>query len=260
MKHLQVSLILTLLILTSCLQRNIRESPQGGIAPKEVSRLTADSVRIFGYLYEISKSTPTVILFHQAGSNARAEYRSIIPVLVKKGFNVLAIDQRQGGQVFGNYNKTVAGIPNNEFSFCDASKDLEAALNFILKSGFTGKKILWGSSYSGLLAINLAHERQSEIHGVLAFSPASGGPIEDCKFDNFFETLRVPLLLLRPAQEMELESVKAQFNLAMQHNHQTYIAINGAHGSSMLVEERVGKSVADNWEIVTSFLTSIKNK
>ncbi len=260
MKNPFLAVMLVIAVFTSCRQLEQKEQANEFITSKEIFFFASDSVQVFGDLFDLSKSAPTIILFHQAGSNARAEYGSVIPELTKDGFNVLAIDQRQGGQLFGAFNRTVAEIPNNEFGFCDAYNDLEAALNYILKSGYTGKKILWGSSYSGLLAINLAHQHQNVVHGVLAFSPASGGPIEDCKFDNYFESLNIPLLLLRPEQEMGMESVKAQFELAKLNNHRTYIAINGAHGSSMLVEERVGKSVADNWSTVKSFLAIITTK
>ena len=62
-----------------------------------------------------------------------------------------------------------------------------------------------------------------DVDGVLAFSPASGGPMKHCKPDEYFETLKVPLLLLRPLQELEIESVKNQFELAQKTNHQVYI-------------------------------------
>lgn len=258
MKNSAILSLLAIVAIMSCKPKEKSLASNDISASNEVSFFTSDSVRVYGDLFELSKEATTILLFHQAGSNARGEYGSIIPELTSEGFNVLAIDQRQGGQLFGSYNRTVAELPTNEFGFCDAGKDLEAALNFITNSDFTGKRILWGSSYSGLLAINLAHERQKEVVGVLAFSPASGGPIEDCKHDEYFETLKIPLLLLRPEQEMAMESVQSQFELAKTNNHQTYVALNGTHGSSMLVEERVGQSVVQNWAVVKSFLTSIK--
>lgn len=71
-------------------------------------------------------------------------------------------------------------------------------------------------------------------------------------------TVRASLLLLRPAGEMKIESVQNQFNLAKQYKHQTYIAENGVHGSSMLVKERVKNNVDENWKIVLSFLNKFK--
>jgi pimeloyl-ACP methyl ester carboxylesterase len=259
MKKLLLPLVLILLVIISCKQNEKKKEITIENATKEITFFTNDSIKIFGDLYELNKTAPTILLFHQSGSNAKAEYNSIIPILEKEGFNVLAIDQRQGGQIYGDYNRTVANIPNNQFGYCDAYSDLETALRFILKSGFTGKKILWGSSYSGSLAIKLANQYQKDINGVLAFSPASGGPMQECRPDEYFGTLKTPLLLLRPAQEMEIESAKNQFELAKQNNHQTYIAEHGVHGSSMLVKERVGNDVDDNWNVVKTFLENFKD-
>lgn len=264
MKKSLLLFVLILLSMASCQESKNNNASEESLTKenktKEISFFSNDSIKIFGDLYEINKSAPTVLLFHQGGSNARAEYHSIIPVLEKEGFNILAIDQRQGGQVYGNYNRTVANIPNNEFGYCDAYSDLESALGFISKSGFIGKKIIWGSSYSGSLAIKLANQYQEDLNGVLAFSPASGGPMQDCRPDKYFETLKIPLLLLRPAQEMERESSKDQFELAQKNSHQVYIAKYGVHGSSMLVKERVEHDVDENWKAVLSFLNNIKNK
>ena len=230
-------------------------------ADREVYFYTQDSIKIFGDLYEQNKKSSTILLFHQGGSNARGEYAPIIPRLIEQGFNVLAIDQRRGGQVYGSYNRTLANIPSNSFGdgygYCDAYNNLESALNYVIKSGFTGKKILWGSSYSASLAIQLANNKQEEISGVLAFSPATGGPMSGCQPGTYFETLKVPLLLLRPPNEMENENSKQQFDLANSFNHQTYVAKYGRHGSSMLVEERVGNDVEETWNVVLSFLSKI---
>lgn len=226
---------------------------------KEIDFFTQDSIHVYGDLYEVDKKAPTILLFHQGGSNARAEYGPIIPSLTEEGFNVFAIDQRRGGQLYGSYNRTVADISINNFEYCDAYTDLQGALNFVISDGFTGKKILWGSSYSATLAIKLADQYPNKIHGVLAFSPASGGPMQDCRPDEYFATLKAPLLLLRPSQEMEIESVKDQFDLARQNNHQVYVATNGKHGSSMLVEERVAKPTDENWDVVLIFLDTISN-
>lgn len=229
---------------------------------QEISFYTSDSIKIFGDLYELDKKGPTILLFHQGGSNARGEYVKIIPRLLLEGFNILAIDQRMGGQIYGNYNRTIANIPNNNFAnnytYCDAFNNLEGAFDYLTNLGFTGNKILWGSSYSASLAIQLANKRQKGVDGVLAFSPAAGGPMQACSPNPYFETLKVPLLLLRPPNEMKNESSIAQFELAKEYNHQTYVAQYGAHGASMLMEERVGHNTEANWEVVLAFLSKHK--
>lgn len=224
--------------------------------------VTADSIKICGDLYKIDKAGPIILLFHQGGSNSRGEYGPIIPKLIEKGYNVLAIDQRMGGQYYGYYNRTLTEISDhsfsNPYSYCDAYNNLEGALNFAISSNFTGKKILWGSSYSASLAVKLANENSDIVHGVLAFSPASGGPMKDCQPEPYFENLDVPLLVLRPPNEMKNESAQDQFLLAKENGHQTFVPHAGVHGSSMLVEERVGSDVSETWNVVLSFLEKLK--
>lgn len=220
---------------------------------------TSDSIQIHSTLYKLNSTTNTILLFHQGGSNATAEYKTIIPKLIAQGFNILAVDQRVGGQIYGNYNKTIVDITTNSYRYCDAYPDLEAALNYLINSGFSGKKILWGSSYSASLAIQLANNRPKDVSAVLAFSPASGDQLEDCLPNPYFETIKVPLLVLRPEREAKFESVKEQLKLAQSFGHQTYVGTNGVHGSSMLVEGRVNNDVSENWNVVIKFLKTFNN-
>ncbi len=262
MKIASTTMIACLLILCACTNKSARaETPNAVTEGKEISFYTPDSIRIFGDLYELDKKGTTILLFHQGGSNARGEYGPIIPRLIEQGYNILAIDQRVGGQYYGNYNRTLANIPTNVYGdgygYCDAYNNLESALDFMIESGFSGDMIVWGSSYSASLAIQLANHRQSDFDGVLAFSPASGGPMGDCLPDQYFETVNIPLLILNSPSEMEREDSKLQFELASKHGHQTYAPKNGVHGSSMLVEERVGSGVEDTWAVVLSFLKEV---
>ncbi|WP_296313184.1 hypothetical protein [Winogradskyella sp. UBA3174] len=261
--------LLSLIIITtmsSCkedVNRKESEETKDKISIKEglneIHFFTTDSIKIYGDLYKQSNTAPTLLIFHQAGSNAKAEYNSILPELEKQGFNILTIDQRVGGNHFhGGTNRTVNEIKNKQYNYCDVYPDLVAALAYMKNSRFNGKIIIWGSSYSGSLAIKLANENQDIINGVLAFSPASGGPMEACKPDAYFESLKLPLLLLRPFSEMQSRQSQAQFDLAKQYGHQTYIAQNGAHGSSMLDARRVEGSTVDNWKTVNTFLQQFK--
>ena len=263
MRFTLIILIGTLLIFSSCTNDSPQEVETSNDVSNstEVSFYTPDSIKIFGDLYESDKEATTILLFHQGGSNARGEYAPIIPKLIEMGYNILAIDQRVGGQYYGSFNRTLANIPTNSFGdgygYCDAYNNLESALNYIIESGFTGSKILWGSSYSASLAIQLGNNRQKDVDGVLAFSPASGGALKDCLPSPYFETIKLPLILLRPPNEMESENSKTQFAKAAEHNHQTFVPEHGVHGSSMLVEERVGNNVGETWTVVVSFLDEI---
>ena len=49
------------------------------------------------------------MLFHQGGGDVRGEYETIIPKLLKLGYNIIATDTRQGGTRFGT-NRTMENI------------------------------------------------------------------------------------------------------------------------------------------------------
>lgn len=254
----KISYLLPLIFLLNCTADRQPESSTSD-SNLEIEITTADSIQIFGDLYMVDDGAPFILLFHQGGSNARAEYGGeIIPTLKENGYNVLSIDQRRGGQTYGSYNRTVEQFSLNRFSYCDAYPDLEAAMNYLVDHKLLQSElIVWGSSYSGTLAIQLAAKNQDKISGVLAFSPASGGPMAPCKPDEYFEQLNIPLLVLRPSGEMEIESVQEQFSLVESSGHQTYVADPGVHGSSLLVESRVGEETNEHWDIVLNFINSV---
>ena len=224
--------------------------------PEQVSFDAADGVRIFGDLYTSADgaAAPTVLLFHQAGADARGEYTQIAIRLQANGFNVLAIDQRVGGDRFDGVNRTMAGLARQDYGYCDAYPDLEAALNYVRDDGFHGPLAAWGSSYSAALVFQLAARNVGDVDAVLGFSPASGAPLKGCALDPYLRQLDIPVLALRPQSEFEIESVQAQMRAFAEHGAQTYVANPGVHGSSMLNAERVGASTEATWDVVLGFL------
>lgn len=223
--------------------------------PREVAMETTDGVTVHGDLYTASedRAAPLVLLFHQGGGDARGEYGPLVPRLLERGYHALAIDQRRGGERLGGTNRTVAGLGAAAYTYCDAAPDLDAALAFVRAEGFTGPLVAWGSSYSGALALGLAERRPDEIRGVLAFSSASGA-MDGCEPDP--ASLTVPALALRPAGEVQVESVARQLDRFEREGVQTYVAPNGVHGSSMLNPRRVLGSVEPTWNVVLAFLES----
>ncbi|MGI9272188.1 MAG: alpha/beta hydrolase family protein [Woeseiaceae bacterium] len=224
--------------------------------PEQVSFETADGVRIYGDVYAGSEgaSAATILLFHQAGSDARGEYTSIALRLMENGYNVLAIDQRSGGDRFGGVNRTMAGLERRDFGYCEVYPDLEAALKFMRDEGFDGPLAVWGSSYSAALVFQLGARNADDVDAVLGFSPASGTPLKDCSLSPYLEKLDVPGIALRPQNEFEIEAVQAQMKEFENHGVQTYVANPGVHGSSMLNAERVGESTEATWTVVLDFL------
>lgn len=229
----------------------------------EVTFRTSDGVTVHGDLYEapgLERSAPLILLFHQGGGDARGEYRPLVGRLLNAGYHALAIDQRLGGERFGQQNRTVAGLEQGYDSYCDAYPDLVAALRFARRENFSGPLIAWGSSYSAALAIRLAAEHGESLVAVLAFSPASGEPMKGCNPEPFAKQLDVPLLALRPVGEMEVPSVPVQLAAFREMGHETYVADPGVHGSSMLNAGRVGAGTDKTWDVVLAFIAASLEK
>lgn len=223
----------------------------------EISFETADGVTVYGEVYQsvnAPMSAPVILLFHQGAHNSRAEYVPIVPRLLDAGYHALAIDQRRGGNRFGGINRTLEGVGDAEYSYCDVYPDLEAALRFARSYGFGGKTVAWGSSYSAALVFRLGVEYPDEVDVVLAFSAASGDPMEGCEPEPFSKLITQPVLALRPARELQVPYVPGQMKLFEEHGHQTYVADPAVHASSMLNEARVGVSTEATWAIVLDFL------
>ena len=257
MQRLLFALIITSLMACS---RNTPKNVDYG-QEHQIHFYGPDSLKIYGDLYKTNKDANTIVLFHQGGSNARAEYRTIIPELTAMGYNILAVDLFLGGQRYGSFNRTISGVALDNFknpsSYCDDYDNMVATLQYVKQQGFTGKTIIWGSSYSATLAIKLGSEYTNDVAGVLSFSPAAGPPMQDCQPNAYIEAISVPLIILKPPNEMGSENAKTQFELAAKHGHQAYAAEAGVHGSSMLVPERVNGDVAPNWAVVKAFLETL---
>lgn len=222
----------------------------------EVEFETTDGIRIVGDLYRSAggDDAAIVLLFHQAQSSARGEYAGIAARLVDEGYNVLAIDQRSGGELFGAANRTRAGLGERQFGYCEVYPDLEAALHYVRDAGFSGPLAAWGSSYSAALVFELAARNPQEVDALLAFSPASGPPLADCPLSAHLKQLETPALALRPQKEFVIETVQAQMKEFESHGVKTFVADPGVHGSSMLDAGRVGAPTTQTWQVVLDFL------
>jgi pimeloyl-ACP methyl ester carboxylesterase len=216
-----------------------------------------DGVTVHGEIYTsagVPKTAPLILLFHQGGGDSRGEYAAVVPRLLDNGFNVIAIDQRRGGNRFGGVNRTSTDVNDQVYGYCDVYPDLEAALRFARKRGFGGPTAAWGSSYSAALVFRLGTEHPNEVRAILAFSPASGEAMNGCRAEDSGASLAQPVLVLRPIGEMEVPAVAAQMARFAEHGYQTYVADPGVHGSSMLNAARVGAPVDATWQVVLDFL------
>ena len=140
----QLILVTILMLIVSC--NKTKTIISDAKDKNEISFYTTDSLKIYGDLYETSKDANTIILFHQGGSNARAEYHTIIPRLSTMGYNVLAVDLFLGGQRYGSSNRSIANVSltdyTNPTSYCDDYENLEATLSFVKQLNYKGKIIL----------------------------------------------------------------------------------------------------------------------
>jgi pimeloyl-ACP methyl ester carboxylesterase len=161
-----------------------------------------------------------------------------------------------GGDRFMGHNQTAAVLDADSLSYCDAYADLEAAFAYALSLEGIGKIIALGSSYSATLAVKLAVNHPELISRVLAFSPASGDSMTGCSVLPLAFQLRQPALFLRPKSEMSFGSVAADLAAFADMGHEIYISSPGAHGSSMLVSERVEGNTSETWKTVLSFINS----
>ncbi len=220
--------------------------------PEAVTLKAADGVPVFGALYRAEHPKAQLLLFHQAGSN-RAEYSSIAPRLAQQGFNVLAIDQRSGGKLFGRTNQTVAKLGKST-SYLEASQDLETALAWA-----SDQKLpvgVWGSSYSAALVFLLAAAHPADIKAVLAFSPGEYLGKPDL-VQTAAAKVTAPIFATSSIDAEEIASAKAILAVSPSPAKTQFIPqVGGVHGSSTLRADRNAKGSAENWAAVLAFLNA----
>lgn len=122
---------------------------------------------------------------------------------------------------------------------------------------FADEVVVWGSSYSASLVFRLATEYPSVVSGVIAFSPASGGPMIDCRAQTWAEDVASPALVLHPASEMERESSAEQRDTLTEAGADFRVVENGIHGSSMLFDARTGYDMSDTRMMVIEWLRNV---
>lgn len=224
--------------------------------PKEITVQADDGVAVFGtnYFAELPDTAPLIVLFHQGGSNGRAEYAPLIPWLNQSGYRAIAWDLRVGGEIYGLENRTAAAmLPAEASSYCDGYGDMNAALEASVAYSSSGQAIIWGSSYTGALVFHLAADAPDKVSHVISASPASGSPMADCLARDRLGDLSRPAFVLRPASEMQGDGAQQQKVLFDQAGVPVLVLENGIHGSSMLVDERTeadmsaGRAAVINW-------------
>jgi pimeloyl-ACP methyl ester carboxylesterase len=201
-----------------------------------------------------NESATLVLLFHQAGWS-RGEYREIAPKLVKRGYRVMAVDQRSGGTVDGVRNETQYRATKMRLgrSYLDAYVDMEAALVYARKVLEAKRIIVWGSSYSASLVFRLAAEHPEGVTAVMAFAP--GEYFEKQKSPvyiwDFAKRVKQPLFVT--SSKKEREQVKPIFDASPAEKKILFTpASKGQHGSRALWDKFPDNDVY--WAAVHGFL------
>ena len=201
-----------------------------------------------------NESATLILLFHQAGWS-RGEYREIAPKLVKRGYRVMAVDQRSGGAVDGvqnetHYRATKMGLAR---SYLDAYADMKAALAYARKELHAERIVAWGSSYSASLVFRLAAEHPEQISAAMAFAP--GEYFEKQKSAiyiwDFAKRVKQPLFVT--SSKKERKQVKPIFDASPADKKILFTpASKGQHGSRALWEKFSDNDVY--WAAVNGFL------
>lgn len=219
---------------------------------KPVLLKASDGKQVHGAWYEAKQPKAIVLLFHQ-GDSSKGEYAQIAPKLVAAGYDALAIDQRQGGDLFGrNENAT---LPKGEQGFRASQADLDGALAWA-----RAKKlpiILWGSRYSAALIFKVAQEQPDGVKALLAFSPSEliGG---QGTVRTAASKLKVPALLVsNTSYEEIIEADEIKFVMegvpdVARHNSEGLVS-----GSPMMLTEKNPAGAEANWKAVTAFLDKV---
>lgn len=231
-----------------------------GVAPsaaESVMTKAADGTSVWGEAYFASLPTtaPLIALFHQARSNGRGEYGPLIPWLNGLGYRVIAFDQRSGGSLFGESNRTAAASKGPK-GFCDAWPDIEAGVVYAHKAASGAKLIVWGSSYSASLIWRVAAAHADKVDGVVAMSTATGGALDACGAKAYLPKLQDKAVAAWPESEKgqadRLKSVLASKRVGV------VIVKGGVHGSSMLIDARTGEDMSGARTAVAGWLLSFR--
>ena len=217
---------------------------------------TAGGIRARADVYDSAPASATwIVLFHQAGWS-RGEYREIAPVLVKKGYRVMAVDQRSGRAVKGVTNETHRRAEKKKLStgYLDAYPDLEAALLYARRELGARRVVVWGSSYSASLVLRLAAEHADDVHAVMSFSPGEYFEPQGARYVSAFAgRVRQPLFVT--SSKSERAQVEPIFDASPSEKKILFTpASRGQHGSRALWARWPDNDVY--WAAVNGFLES----
>lgn len=253
--------LLTLILVCSCQSSEFQE----------ITFTSKDGLEVTADLYSSGdRSDPVILMFHQSASS-RGEYRQIAPVLQRLGFNCLAVDLRWGKQDFwdkipnetakrAGVDKVIERYENTEEfrrnevwpRMLTSAMDMEASLDWVKAEGYTGKTILWGSSYSAMLQFKLGAEYTDEVDGLISFSPGEYNDADTAMLHRWLLQVDQPALVIAGSDTSEYLMTKTVADELANENSRHHWVKEGRHGSSILLASE------DNWQPVKQFLHQFK--
>jgi len=214
-----------------------------------------DGLMISANIYEIDKSSPLIVLCHQAMFN-KFEYEGIAQKLNEQGFNCIAVDQRSGGPIANQVNETTLRALEKKkgIDYVDAEQDIIATINYV-KEKYKGPLILWGSSYSATLAIYIG-SNNPKVDAAIAFSPGDYWEDQRGSLTSILKEFSKPLFIT--SAKMEAEGINKILSEAKLSGNQMYYEPEGMghHGSRALWEGQIGG--AEYWKAITKFLSNLE--
>lgn len=236
----QLLLLFTLISLNTFAQETITFPSGDGLV-----NVTADK-------YIDSSNTEFILLCHQAGYS-RGEYIETAPILVSKGYNCMAIDQRSGNEINGVINQTAAdaqtaGISQN---FTDAIPDIEAAIDKAYELNNNNPIYLFGSSYSSSLALIIGRDN-SKVKATIAFSP--GEYLSGIDVSQEISSYNKPVFVTSAQSEISgvTDLVSGIDPIYLTHFQPT---VAGLHGSKTLWSTTAGHE--QYWTALEAFLSTV---
>ncbi|PXX97074.1 hypothetical protein DF185_18810 [Marinifilum breve] len=264
MKRLPIILIVLGVFLVSCQQKTTKDDDTSQVSetekkveyPEVVEFPSMDSLMITAHLYQIDKTSPFILLCHQARFN-KFEYSGIAEKLNEMGFNCMAIDQRSGGPIGKTQNETYLRALKKglEISYVDAEPDIRAAIKYVSQT-YSDKVILWGSSYSSTLALYLGVELD-EVSAVISFSPGNYMADQKGSLIDKLEGFEKPMFIT--SSNYEAKYVKELLEKHKMIEKQVHFIPEGPghHGSRALWINQQGGE--EYWTAIGAFLNDIKN-
>lgn len=206
------------------------------VAFETIRRVLPDGIVMTADLYRAPSTTdaaasatkPVLVCFHMTASS-RGEYRRVAPGMLERGFNVLAIDLRCGGEGENSDRLTGArwGVLNETWNmarqvlghapnYFEAYPDVVQAVAWAHELFPASRVGLVGSSYSASLALVYASEYPSQVDFVAAFSPGEYMP---------------PWIIRERVQSLAVPTYVTCGNTAIEMNHAKPIAQGIANAS-----------------------------